>query len=645
MLHIQKALSLLPIVVAIASPVTLFAQHDHGSGGSKPAPPKIFLDKSPRIIEYQLQRLTNEQLLQVETARDDAKYLPVFYAILSRVGMPPAAREDALAGLVAINSSNPVTELVIALTAVKGNGQAAEQTTRGLAKLLLMQSTETLSASRTELQKLIGSNNPKLPRIGFAAIVAAGGPENAWPVDGSDQQKVQWLSGIELIPSTLIRNILHERVLGLVSDENPIAIRKAAVEALSVIPSNQAETFAQLAELVDIADLKDATIRTLLTIPPKQRDSKQSQQLIHWLVQYAESTPAAARTDTAFLDAMQLVDQLLAVAPSDIAKSYRQRLRETVVRVVRIHTVEEEMRYDIPYFAVEAGRPVQIVLVNEDLMPHNLVITAPGALQEVAELGMQAGPDAGLDGKQYVPKSEKVLFATHMVNNGATERLTFRAPQEPGEYPYVCTFPRHWMRMYGVMLVVEDLDQWNKNPVEPKDPIGSNRHFIKSWTMDDLADQLESGLRGRSPAIGQRLFVEATCAQCHKAGELAAGNVGPELNSVFEKLKGDKKAVLREILEPSHRIDDKYAVHLILTADGETVSGLVVNESKESVSILENPEAKAPVVIARDNIDEMIRTPNSMMPKGLLDRYSQDEIFEIVAWLESVQQHEPSAGN
>ncbi len=59
-----------------------------------------------------------------------------------------------------------------------------------------------------------------------------------------------------------------------------------------------------------------------------------------------------------------------------------------IVRVVPIRMVEEEMRYDQPYFAVEAGRPVQIVLDNADLMPHNLVITAPGALREVAEQGL-----------------------------------------------------------------------------------------------------------------------------------------------------------------------------------------------------------------------------------------------------------------
>ena len=312
-------------------------------------------------------------------------------------------------------------------------------------------------------------------------------------------------------------------------------------------------------------------------------------------------------------------------------------LNETVVRVVRIHTVEEEMRYDIPYFAVEAGRPVQVVLINDDLMPHNLVFTKPGALKEVADEGLAAGPDGGMDGKQYVPKNDNVLFASNMIPTLESESLTFDAPSEPGEYPYVCTFPRHWMRMYGVMVVVEDLDAWSKNPVEPKDPIGSNRSFVQSWKMDDFKDQLAQGMRGRSPQIGERIFTEATCAQCHKAGNVGVGNVGPDLSKTFAKFKEDNAAVLQEILDPSHRIDDKYAVHLILDLDDRTYSGLVVSEDKEMVKLLENPEAKEPTTILKDDIETMVKTSNSMMPKGLMDRFSKDEIFELLSFLKGVQ--------
>ncbi|WP_420845224.1 plastocyanin/azurin family copper-binding protein [Maribacter litopenaei] len=48
----------------------------------------------------------------------------------------------------------------------------------------------------------------------------------------------------------------------------------------------------------------------------------------------------------------------------------------------------------------------------------------------------------------------EVLFATALVNPDQTVTLRFKAPSEPGEYPYICTFPGHWRIMQGVMKVV-----------------------------------------------------------------------------------------------------------------------------------------------------------------------------------------------
>ena len=64
-----------------------------------------------------------------------------------------------------------------------------------------------------------------------------------------------------------------------------------------------------------------------------------------------------------------------------------------------------------------------------------------------------------------------MLEATHLVTQGNTERLGFTAPEMPGEYVFVCTFPGHWVRMYGVMLVVPSLDAWEARPTVPIDPM------------------------------------------------------------------------------------------------------------------------------------------------------------------------------
>ena len=569
-------------------------EHGHGSGDEPVERPKVFLDKSPRIVAYQLKRLDNERLLLVERKNDDAKYVPVYTAILTRAGMSPQYRDEAVAALAKLNKSSVPAELLDALGKMDTDDDPQQlRTGEQLAKMLLRQSQQQLRAAQSLLLEAIAAESRLLRSVGYAALATAGESQRAHQLaSASDQAKLDWLGSIPLIPHAAIRGQQRMPVAALLADSEITEVRSAAATALASIPNERADTFARMAALIDTADLRTAAVRTMLQVATDDRHADISRQVLDALVEFAEATPAAQRTTDEFVDAMQLADQLLAKTEVERAKTIRERLRKITVRVVRIHTVEEEMRYDIPYFAVEAGRPVQIVLKNEDLMPHNLVVTIPDALQEVAQLGLEVGPE-GHGGKAYVPDSDKVLFATQLVPSLSQERLTFTAPAVPGEYPFVCTFPRHWMRMYGVMIVTEDLDAWNREPTVPKDPVGSKRALVQKWALDDLKPDLDGGLRGRSFEIGGRLFKEATCAQCHKVrGE--GGAVGPELTEVFKRWKGNREAVLREILEPSYRIDDKYAVHLLRTEDGEVITGIIQSEDDDKIAILDNPRRRRP---------------------------------------------------
>ena len=143
------------------------------------------------------------------------------------------------------------------------------------------------------------------------------------------------------------------------------------------------------------------------------------------------------------------------------------------MRVVQIEAVPEQMAIDLKWFVVEAGKPVQIVLYNPDAMSHNLLVIMPGSLQEVGTAASTMSLPADPAVKPYVPDTPLVLHATRLLAWGERDRLNFTAPEEPGEYIYVCTFPGHWVRMYGVMLVVEDLEAWEANPTVPTDPMTS----------------------------------------------------------------------------------------------------------------------------------------------------------------------------
>ncbi len=112
-----------------------------------------------------------------------------------------------------------------------------------------------------------------------------------------------------------------------------------------------------------------------------------------------------------------------------------------------------ELKYDQEVLTVEAGQRVALTFTNPDDMQHNVLILRPGTTDAVGALAdaMLTAPDAA--DRQYVPDTDDVLFATDLINPRASATLTFTAPTEPGDYPFLCTFPGHWRTMQGVLRV------------------------------------------------------------------------------------------------------------------------------------------------------------------------------------------------
>ncbi|MDF2378161.1 MAG: ThuA domain-containing protein [Verrucomicrobiales bacterium] len=101
------------------------------------------------------------------------------------------------------------------------------------------------------------------------------------------------------------------------------------------------------------------------------------------------------------------------------------------------------------------GSKVRLVFENPDIMMHNWVLLKPGSFDEVGAMAdaMAAQPD-GME-KEYLPDTDKILVASKLLGPKAKQELVFTAPTEPGEYPYVCTFPGHWRIMKGVLTVAD----------------------------------------------------------------------------------------------------------------------------------------------------------------------------------------------
>jgi azurin len=116
---------------------------------------------------------------------------------------------------------------------------------------------------------------------------------------------------------------------------------------------------------------------------------------------------------------------------------------------IQLATVGENMQYDTTTLKVPTGKKVHITLKNNghsDLMPHNWVLVNPGTQAQVA----LAGVDKKADG--YLVEGPDVLAHTPLAPPQKTAEVTFTAPA-PGEYPYICTVPGHYMLMKGMLTV------------------------------------------------------------------------------------------------------------------------------------------------------------------------------------------------
>ncbi|REL38067.1 hypothetical protein DYD21_05490 [Rhodohalobacter sp. SW132] len=142
----------------------------------------------------------------------------------------------------------------------------------------------------------------------------------------------------------------------------------------------------------------------------------------------------------------------------------------------------EGLQFSPVRFAVKPGQEVELVFRNRDDMMHNLLITQPGAREEVAELGLASGM-----AENFVPDTNLVLWATEVISYGETQTIRFTAPDDEGEYPYVCTFPGHPDRMFGVMYVTSDetsLPELSEDPNIPeylRDELETDRDRLLIW--------------------------------------------------------------------------------------------------------------------------------------------------------------------
>ena len=161
--------------------------------------------------------------------------------------------------------------------------------------------------------------------------------------------------------------------------------------------------------------------------------------------------------------------------------------------------------------------------------------------------------------------------------------------------------------------------------------VHATRPFVRKWTLDDLLPLNPHQLAGRDTTNGRRLFGEATCFACHRiAGE--GGTVGPDLTAVAGRF--NTRDLLESMISPSKVISDQFAATTLVKQNGQIVTGRVVNLTGDTLMIQADMLQPANLLrIPNIEIDEMARSPISLMPAGLLDTLTKNEILDLMAFM------------
>ncbi len=234
-------------------------------------------------------------------------------------------------------------------------------------------------------------------------------------------------------------------------------LRRAAITAALAIGADQNAVATSLANLLAKGEEISAAAAGLTQLGVATWSKANAAAAVMGIASWVKAMPVERRTTTEVKQVMAVGEQLVGLLTGDAAAKAKAALAEATVRVITLKTVREKMIYDQTKLVVEAGKPFAIDLINEDLMPHNLLVVTPGSRQEIAELAQVMPidkPDA--QGRVFYPVSDKILGGTKLVNPGKHELLLLTAPTIEGNYEYVCTFPGHWMIMKGILVVTKN---------------------------------------------------------------------------------------------------------------------------------------------------------------------------------------------
>ena len=170
--------------------------------------------------------------------------------------------------------------------------------------------------------------------------------------------------------------------------------------------------------------------------------------------------------------------------------------------------------------------------------------------------------------------------------------------------------------------------------------------FVDVWGPigDELTDEETAYARYRelltdtaidnADANEGRAVFQRVCGACHTMYGVG-GEIGPDLTG---SNRHNVDYILRMVINPDEVIADAYRLVVITTRDGRTFSGNIVSEGERQLTL--RTVALDEVVINKSDIQTREDTETSLMPPRLFDNLTDDEVLDLIKYLQTDEQVE-----
>lgn len=201
-------------------------------------------------------------------------------------------------------------------------------------------------------------------------------------------------------------------------------------------------------------------------------------------------------------------------------------------------------------------------------------------------------------------------------------------------------------RKFLLNIENESLAGYSENDKLALEALGARKAYVlpplpkpegpgRPWSMEDVltaANQegVKGLAKGRNFEHGKRTFAAARCIVCHRY-DGDGGATGPDLTQAAGRFQLND--LVEAMVHPSKVVSDQYKASIVQTNDGRVFTGRIVSESPETITIVTDPEdATKFVEVKRADIEEILPSSESLMPKGLLDQLNESEVLDLLAY-------------